>query len=142
MQELMTVDSGASRGHVIVAHLGNGSSVTAIDGGVSIDTSMGFSPIAGLVMGTRCGDLDPGVLLYLIKRHGMTFSEVNELLNKQSGLLGLSEYSPDMRDLLKRESTDVRCAMLLRCSVTRSANSPAPTPLHLEVSILWCLPAV
>jgi acetate kinase len=110
MQELMTVDSGASRGHVIVAHLGNGSSVTAIAGGVSIDTSMGFSPIAGLVMGTRCGDLDPGVLLYLIKRHGMTFSEVNELLNKQSGLLGLSEYSPDMRDLLKRESTDVRCA--------------------------------
>src|SRR5206468_4327981 len=99
--ELMTVDSGTSRGHVIVAHLGNGSSVTAIDGGVSIDTSMGFSPIAGLVMGTRCGDLDPGVLLYLIKRHGMTFSEVNELLNKQSGLLGLSEYSPDMRDLLK-----------------------------------------
>jgi len=110
MQELMALDAGASKGRVIVAHLGNGSSMTAVDNGVSIDTSMGFTPIAGLVMGTRCGDLDPGILLYLMNRHGMTFSELNDLVNKQSGLLGLSEYSADMRDLLERETTDARCA--------------------------------
>ena len=110
MQELTTLDARASKGRVIVAHLGNGSSITAIDDGVSIDTSMGFTPISGLVMGTRCGDLDPGILLYLMKRHGMTFSELNDVVNKQSGLLGLSEYSADMRDLLERETTDARCA--------------------------------
>ena len=110
MQELIALDPAVGDGRVIVAHLGNGSSVTAVDHGVSIDTSMGLTPIAGLVMGTRCGDLDPGVLLYLMNRHGMTFSVLNELLNKESGLLGLSEYSADMRDLIERESTDTRCA--------------------------------
>ena len=110
MQELIALDPAAGDGRVIVAHLGNGSSVTAVDHGVSIDTSMGLTPMAGLVMGTRCGDLDPGALLYLMNRRGMTFNVLNDLLNKESGLLGLSEYSADMRDLIERESTDTRCA--------------------------------
>jgi acetate kinase len=110
MQELMTLDAEASRGRVIVAHLGNGSSITAVDHGVGVDTSMGFTPIPGVAMGTRCGDLDPGILLYVMNRYGMTFNELNELVNKQSGLLGLSEYSADMRDLLERENTDTHCA--------------------------------
>ena len=71
---------------------------------------MGFTPLAGLVMGTRCGDLDPGAVTHIGNREGMTFSELNDLLNKESGLLGVSGYSADMRDLLERESTDTHCA--------------------------------
>lgn len=107
---LASIDAAGANGRVIIAHLGNGSSVTAVDQGQSIDTSMGFTPIAGLVMGTRSGDVDPGVLLYLMNRDQMTFSTLNSLLNKESGLLGISGYSGDMRDLLERESNDSRCA--------------------------------
>jgi acetate kinase len=71
---------------------------------------MGFTPLAGLIMGTRCGDLDPGVLLYLMNQEGMTARALSDLLNKESGLLGVSGYSADMRDLLERESTDPDCA--------------------------------
>jgi acetate kinase len=110
MQELIALDPAAGDRRVIVAHLGNGSSVTAVDHGASIDTSMGLTPLSGLVMGTRSGDLDPGALLYLMNRRGMTFRVLNDLLNKESGLLGLSDYSADMRDLIERESTDNRCA--------------------------------
>lgn len=84
--------------NVISCHLGNGASITAIQNGVSIDTSMGFTPLEGLVMGTRSGDLDPAVLLFLMQR-GYTPEELNKLLNKQSGLLGLSGISNDLRDL-------------------------------------------
>jgi acetate kinase len=110
MRELMVLDATAASGRVIIAHLGNGSSVTAVDRGISIDNSMGLTPMAGLVMGTRCGDLDPGIVVYLMSRFRMTFSALNALLNKESGLLGISSYSADMRDLLARESTDPRCA--------------------------------
>ncbi|MEA3476150.1 MAG: acetate kinase [Candidatus Cloacimonadota bacterium] len=81
----------------ITCHLGNGASITAIDKGKSVDTSMGFTPLEGLVMGTRCGDLDPAIPLYMIETLGMNRQEVNDILNKKSGMLGLSEISNDMR---------------------------------------------
>ncbi|MFP4430804.1 MAG: acetate/propionate family kinase [Spirochaetota bacterium] len=84
--------------NVISCHLGNGASITAIKSGRSIDTSMGFTPLEGLMMGTRSGDVDPAVLLYLMDR-GYTAAELNEILNKKSGLLGLSGISNDLRDL-------------------------------------------
>ncbi len=85
---------------IITCHLGNGSSVTAIDGGRSVDTSMGFTPIAGLVMGTRCGDVDVGAILHLQEKLGLTASEMSDILNKQAGLLGVSGLSSDSRDIV------------------------------------------
>ena len=84
---------------LISCHLGNGSSVTAIDGGKSVDTSMGFTPIAGLPMGTRCGDIDAGILEYLMKKHDLGIDQMMSILNKQSGILGISATSSDFRDL-------------------------------------------
>jgi acetate kinase len=89
---------------LITCHLGNGCSVAAIRGGRSVDTSMGFTPLEGLVMGTRCGDVDPAALLYVVAREEIGSSEVNALLNKHSGLLGLSGISNDMRVLLEAEA--------------------------------------
>ncbi|HET7306639.1 MAG TPA: acetate/propionate family kinase [Gammaproteobacteria bacterium] len=97
-------------GRLIVAHLGNGASVAAIRNGRSIDTSMGYTPAAGLVMSTRCGDIDPGVLLDLAQQRGMDAPAINRLINHESGLLGVSERSADMRDLLDAEATDSRAA--------------------------------
>jgi len=84
---------------IITCHLGNGASITAIDKGKSVDTSMGFTPLEGLMMGTRCGDLDPQIPLYLIQQLGMSVDEVNGILNKKSGMLGLSKVSNDMRQI-------------------------------------------
>jgi acetate kinase len=88
---------------LITCHLGNGCSLAAIRGGKSIDTSMGFTPLEGLVMGTRCGDLDPAALLYLMGRDALDAAEANALMNKRSGLLGISGLSQDMRTLLAEE---------------------------------------
>lgn len=85
---------------IITAHLGNGCSMAAIKYGVSIDTTMGFTPLEGLLMGTRSGDLDPAVVLYIISKEGLTMSEINALLNKHSGLLGISGVSSDMREII------------------------------------------
>ena len=85
---------------MVVAHLGNGASVTAVDRGRSVDTSMGLTPLEGLVMGTRPGDVDPGVLLYLMRELGLTPADVDRMMNKESGLLGVSGVSNDMRDVL------------------------------------------
>ncbi|MCC4833112.1 acetate kinase [Shewanella sp. 1_MG-2023] len=85
--------------NVIVAHLGNGASVTAVKGGKSVDTSMGLTPLEGLVMGTRCGDMDPSIIYHLVNQLGYTIDEVNNLLNKQSGLLGISELTNDCRGI-------------------------------------------
>ena len=85
--------------NVICAHLGNGASVTAVKGGKSLDTSMGLTPLEGLVMGTRCGDLDPSIIYHLVSQLGYTLDEVNNLLNKQSGLLGISELTNDCRGI-------------------------------------------
>ena len=99
-----------AHGRVILAHLGNGASLAAIAGGKSIDTSMGFTPTAGLPMGTCSGDLDPGLAPYLWRTEQMTFKEFNKMANHESGLLGISETSSDMRDLLALEKKDIRAA--------------------------------
>ena len=111
MEELAILgDPAALSGRVILAHLGNGASLAAVRDGKSIDTSMGFTPTAGLVMSTRTGDLDPGLAPYLARTEGMTTQQFYEMVNHQSGLLGVSETSSDMRDLLDREKQDVRAA--------------------------------
>ena len=86
------------RGKIITCHLGNGASISAVKDGVCMDTSMGFTPLAGVIMGTRCGDIDPYIPLHIMKYQNKTLDEVNTLLNKQSGMLGLSGFS-DMRDV-------------------------------------------
>ena len=95
------VDIEAER--VIVAHLGNGASMCALHQGRSVETTMGFSTISGLMMGTRCGDVDPGVVLYLLKQAGLSVDQVDTLLYQRSGLLGISGFSGDMRELLGRQ---------------------------------------
>jgi acetate kinase len=111
MEELARLgDPAATKGRVILAHLGNGASLAAVRDGKSIDTSMGFTPTAGLVMSTRSGDLDPGLAPYLARTEQLTAKQFYEMVNHQSGLLGVSEISSDMRDLLARETADVRAA--------------------------------
>ncbi|MGP8210631.1 MAG: acetate/propionate family kinase [Syntrophobacteraceae bacterium] len=99
-----------AQGRVILAHLGNGASLAAVRDGKSVDTSMGFTPTAGIPMSTRAGDLDPGLAWYLSRTEKMTAKQFNEMVNFQSGLLGVSETSSDMRDLLDRETQDARAA--------------------------------
>jgi acetate kinase len=101
---------GAAQGRVILAHLGNGASLAAVHHGKSLDTSMSFTPAAGVPMSTRSGDLDPGLVWYLARTEKMSAKQFNEMVNFQSGLLGISETSSDMRDLLKHETQDVRAA--------------------------------
>jgi acetate kinase len=103
-------DPAATTGRVILAHLGNGASLAAVQGGKSIDTSMGFTPTAGLPMSTRSGDLDPGLAPYLAQTEQITAKQYYHMVNHESGLLGVSETSSDMRDLLARETDDVRAA--------------------------------
>ncbi len=111
MEELAHLgDPAATTGRVILAHLGNGASLAAVRDGQSMDTSMGFTPTAGLVMSTRSGDLDPGLAPYLGRTEQMTTNQFFEMVNHESGLLGISETSSDMRDLLGRETQDVRAA--------------------------------
>lgn len=100
----------AVAGRVIIAHLGNGASMAAVREGHSVDTTMGFTPAGGLVMSTRSGDLDPGVLVYLLRDKGLSPSALNDLVNKQAGLLGVSGTSSDMKALLDQEAEDRRAA--------------------------------
>ena len=99
-----------ARDRVILAHLGSGASLAAVKNGKSIDTSMGFSPAAGIPMGTRTGDMDPGVAWYLMKTQKLTPNQFNHMVNHESGLLGISETSSDMRELLKSQKHDKRAA--------------------------------
>jgi acetate kinase len=111
VHELARLDGAeAARGRVVLAHLGNGASLTAVLHGRSIDTTMSFTPTAGLPMSTRSGDLDPGLGWYLARAEHVTPRQFHHMVNHESGLLGISETSSDMRDLLARESTDVRAA--------------------------------
>ncbi len=89
---------------IITLHLGNGSSITAVDGGKSVDTTMGFTPLAGVAMGTRCGDIDPAIVTFLMEKEGLDEKGVNDLMNKQSGVFGISGLSSDFRDLEKAAS--------------------------------------
>ena len=95
---------------IVLAHLGNGASLAAVSNGKCLDTSMGFTPAGGTVMGTRCGDLDPGVAWYMMQSEKMTPQQFNNVINHESGLLGISETTANMQDLLQNESTDVRAA--------------------------------
>ena len=117
MEELGRIDPAAAMGRVILAHLGNGASLAAVRDGKSLDTSMGFTPTAGLVMSTRTGDLDPGLVYYLARTEGMTAARFHRMVNHESGLLGISETSSDVRDLLAREASDIRAreAIALFC---------------------------
>ena len=99
LHELAGLDSSDSR--VIVCHLGNGASITAVRNGQSVDTSMGLTPLEGLMMGTRSGSLDPGIIEYIAHKENMTLEEVMRVLNKESGVLGLSGVSSDFRDLIE-----------------------------------------
>jgi acetate kinase len=110
MEELGHVDRQATKGRVILAHLGNGASLAAVHDGKSIDTSMGFTPTGGLVMSTRAGDLDPGLVYYLARTERMTAARFQKMVNHESGMLGVSGISSDVRDLLGREADDVRAA--------------------------------
>ena len=100
----------AAQGRIILAHLGSGASLAAVRAGRSLDTSMGFTPAGGLVMGTRPGDLDPGVAAYLMATEQLTAPQFNHLIHHESGLLGVSETSSDMQDLLAAQATDERAA--------------------------------
>lgn len=111
MEELRRLDGdAAARGRVILAHLGSGASMAAVKDGVGIDTSMGFTPAAGLPMSTRSGDLDPGVFAFLARQGSLRAEQIDHLLNHESGLLGVSGISGDIRDLLAREETEPAAA--------------------------------
>lgn len=111
LEELARVaGADAARGRIVFAHLGNGASLSAVRAGTCVDTSMGFTPASGLVMSTRPGDLDPGVMSYLAGTEGMSPRRFDAMVNHESGLLGISETSSDMRDLLQREADDERAA--------------------------------
>lgn len=111
MEELARVAGPAeTNGRVILAHLGNGASMAAVKNGKSIDTSMGFTPASGIMMGTRPGDLDPGVAWYIMQSEHLTPKQFNNLINHESGLLGISEASSNMHDLLVSETKDIRAA--------------------------------
>lgn len=106
---------GAASGRIIIAHLGHGASMAAVCDRQCIDTTMGFTPTGGLVMSTRSGDLDPGLLLYLLEQKGMKPHEVNEMVNRNAGLLGISGISGDMRELLSIEDENAKMAVHIFC---------------------------
>jgi acetate kinase len=110
MEELGRLDPAAMKGRVILAHLGSGASLAAVRRGKSIDTSMGFTPTAGLMMSTRTGDLDPGLVYYLARTERMSAAQFQQIVNHESGLLGVSGTSSDLRELLAQEAGDGRAA--------------------------------
>jgi acetate kinase len=123
MDALRRLGLPAESGRVIIAHLGSGASLTAVRDGESVETTMGFSPTGGVVMGTRTGDLDPGVVLYALRHDGADADALSRLVNRDAGLLAVSETSQDMRDLLARESADSRArdAVTLFCYTVKKA---------------------
>lgn len=101
LKTVASIKKDIHKSKIITCHLGNGCSVTATAGGRAVDTSMGFTPLEGLIMGTRCGDIDPAVILYLMQKEMMSRAQVDQLLNNKSGLLGISGLSSDMRDIYR-----------------------------------------
>ncbi|PEQ13784.1 acetate kinase [Novosphingobium sp. PC22D] len=125
-RRLREIDPQAAAGRVIAAHLGNGASMCGMNDGRSVDTTMGFSALDGLMMGTRCGSLDPGVVLYLVTRLGMCAEEVESMLYRDSGLLGVSGIASDMRSLDESEAPEAREAIAMFCwRATREAGALA-----------------
>jgi acetate kinase len=123
MEELARIAPEESQGRVILAHLGSGASLAAVRDGRCLDTTMGFTPASGLVMGTRCGDIDPGLAAFLAHAEGMTAERFQRMVNEESGLLGVSETSADLRDLQESQAADVRAAEAIElfCYRARSA---------------------
>ena len=115
LQKYKELSPDAGNGRIISIQLGSGCSITAIRNGLPVDTSMGFSPNEGLVMSTRSGDIDSGVLLYLAEHAGLSMNEIDRMLNRSSGLIGLSGISDDMKTLLGSEKPDARLAVDLYC---------------------------
>jgi acetate kinase len=110
-EELIRVAGpGVAGGRVVMAHLGGGASLAAVKEGRSVDTTMGFTPTGGIMMGTRSGDLDPGAVWWILQQEGLGAAQLSDLVNHQSGLLGVSGISSDMQDLLSRESREVAAA--------------------------------
>jgi len=132
-RRLAELDPKLAGGRVIAAHLGNGASLCALQNGRSIDTTMGFTALDGLVMGTRCGAIDPGVLLYLAQQRGMTADAIEALLYTRSGLLGVSGLSSDMRDLLaSHEPAAAEAVEVFAYSVARHAGALASVLCGLD----------
>lgn len=129
-RRLRALDPALARGRVIAAHLGNGASLCAMQNGASCDTSMGFTALDGLVMGTRCGALDPGAVLHLIEHKRMSAAEVEQLLYARSGLLGVSEVSSDMRAL--HQSSDPRAREAIALFVWRAVREIGALAASLE----------
>lgn len=127
---LATLDPALAQGRVIVAHLGNGASLCAMRGGASVDTTMGFTALDGLIMGTRTGMLDPGAVIHLQLQEGLSAHEVESLLYRRSGLLGLSELSSDMRSL--HASADPRAAEAIESFVWTAARQMGALMVSLE----------
>ncbi len=127
--ELHRIDPGLAKKRVIVAHLGNGASLCAMHDGRSIDTTMGFTALDGLMMGTRCGSLDPGVVLHLIRQADMSVQEVERMLYRQSGLLGVSGLSSDVRTLLESDDPRAQEALDLFCMLAAKEISALATVL-------------
>lgn len=121
MEEFSKTEPEKAKGRTIIAHLGNGCSMCAVKSGRSVETTMGFTPLGGLVMSTRTGDLDPGIIVYLLKTRGYKPDELNLIMNKKSGLLGISGISSDMSDLLAKEKTEpsARLAIEVFCYQAR-----------------------
>ena len=131
LEELARVAGAeAALGKVILAHLGNGASLAAVRDGKGIDTSMGFTPAAGVPMSTRSGDLDPGLVWYFTQAEHMTALQFHQMVNHESGLLGISETSSDLRDLLERESGDIRAAEAVAVFCYQVKNGLVPLPPH------------
>ena len=123
-EQLRKVAPRLAKGRVIVAHLGNGASLCALKNGVSIESTMGFTALEGLIMGTRCGSIDPGVLLYLGQEHGMDANAITDLLYKKSGLLGVSGVSPDVRTLLASPAPEAAEALeMFTYSIAKHAGA-------------------
>src|SRR5262249_6398658 len=104
---------------LVIAHLGNGASVSAVHSGICVDTSMGFTPLEGVVMGTRSGSVDPGLLIYLLRRKGLSVDQLDHALNSESGLLGISENYSDMRQILEHSSENPDACLALEVYIHR-----------------------
>jgi acetate kinase len=113
LQKLLAENPAAVHQKIIIAHLGNGASMAAVQNGQCLDTTMGLSPIGGLVMATRSGDLDPGVILFLLKQYGLSVNELDELLSKSSGMTAIAGTG-DMQELLAKETTDSKAAEAIK----------------------------
>jgi acetate kinase len=123
MEELARIAPEESPGRVILAHLGSGASLAAVRDGRCLETTMGFTPASGLVMGTRCGDIDPGLAAFLAHADGMTAERFQRMVNEESGLLGVSETSADLRDLLARQESDGRAAEAIELFCYRAKSA-------------------